>query len=671
MITGRTRRTVVLRSSRQLAAGGEGVVYLLPELPDLVAKIYHSPAPGIDVKLGLMIQNPPRIPPEEEGRVAIAWPEDTLLEPSSNRVVGFLMSRVLGSPIIEYFNPLLRPKTAPHFTYEHLLAAARNLAESVDIFHGQRSVIGDLNESNVLVTESGSIALIDTDSFQVLDRLSGRIYRSPVGKPEYTPAELQGHRFDTVDRNSDHDLFGLAVIIYQLLMEGIHPFLGRYTGSGDPPQLENRIAAGHFPHSRIRSVPFEPSPISPPWDSLHPTLLDEFVQCFDRGHDNPHTRPTAHEWVRTLEDAQAFLTSCGNNAQHRYFRHLPECPWCARALRMGGRDPFAPLPFGVQPVQPSFQPFRSPLTAPTVSPSVQPSQPPSSVPRQTNSGGRNNARSTQRRPRGAAFGLIVNDRNEILLIQRGYGRERGKWSLPGGNQDRGESLKRTAVRETREETGIRMSAGSLYYKGRRHNFEVWKGRYIGGRLKIQRHECWDAKWFSKDMLPHDDNLAFNPDRIVIGKWAKETRGSRRVHYPHRVKLGRVGFGLIVNRKKEVLLVQQSRGIRKGKWTLPGGVPRHKESRRAAAMKGTHNSTGVKFNITRLYYTNRHHAQIWLGEPETNWLPWSSKKQNDDRPGVSWFPIDKLPDRASLAFAVDVRTIEKWASENPGSRRVRY
>ena len=35
------------------------------------------------------------------------------------------------------------------------------------------------------------------------------------------------------------------------------------------------------------------------------------------------------------------------------------------------------------------------------------------------------------------------------------------------------------------------------------------------------------------------------------------------------------------------------------------------------------------------------------------------------------PMDKLPDDDSLAFALDVRTVEKWASENPGSRRASY
>ena len=71
-----------------------------------------------------------------------------------------------------------------------------------------------------------------------------------------------------------------------------------------------------------------------------------------------------------------------------------------------------------------------------------------------------------------AFGLVVNERNEILMIQRGYGREKGQWSLPGGQRDKGESLRRTAVRETLEETGIRMSADELYYKSERHSFEI-------------------------------------------------------------------------------------------------------------------------------------------------------------------------------------------------------
>ena len=258
----------------------------------------------------------------------------------------------------------------------------------------------------------------------------------------------------------------------------------------------------------------------------------------------------------------------------------------------------------------------------------------------------------------AGFGLVVNDRREILLIQRAYGKEKNKWSLPGGNQDRGESLRRTAIRETREETGIRIGSTFLYYKGRNHRIEVWRGKRIGGHLKIQKHECLDAKWFQFDMLPHDRNLAFGPDKIAIGKWASENPGSRRVFYP-RTQMRRAGFGLVVNDEREILLVRLGQGPRKDKWTLPGGNPGKGGSRKNAAIRGASSEAGVKFSPLRLYFENRHRAKVWIGSP----------RSTVSKPGATWFPVDGLPDDDSLAFAIDVRAVEKWASENPDSRRV--
>lgn len=253
----------------------------------------------------------------------------------------------------------------------------------------------------------------------------------------------------------------------------------------------------------------------------------------------------------------------------------------------------------------------------------------------------------------AAFGLVVNDRNEILLIQRGYGGSKGKWSLPGGHAEKGESLRETARRETLEETGIAMSTDVLYYKSERHRFEVWRGRRMGGHLKAQRGECLDAKWFRHDMLPHDDDLAFGPDRRVIGKWAVENTGSRRVHYP-RSRMRRAGFGLVVNGWNEVLLMERKHGTRKGKWSIPGGNADRGERRREAAVRGTLRATGIEFEPDGLYYQNRHAAQIWMGKPLV-----SPTDVFDGR----WFGIDELPDEDGLGFAIDVRTMEKWAADN--------
>ncbi len=50
----------------------------------------------------------------------------------------------------------------------------------------------------------------------------------------------------------------------------------------------------------------------------------------------------------------------------------------------------------------------------------------------------------------AGGGLVKNEKNEILFIFR-----RGKWDLPKGKQDPGESLEECALREVEEETGVR------------------------------------------------------------------------------------------------------------------------------------------------------------------------------------------------------------------------
>jgi 8-oxo-dGTP pyrophosphatase MutT (NUDIX family) len=49
----------------------------------------------------------------------------------------------------------------------------------------------------------------------------------------------------------------------------------------------------------------------------------------------------------------------------------------------------------------------------------------------------------------AAGGVVVNDADELLLIFR-----RGKWDLPKGKLDPGESITDCAIREVIEETGL-------------------------------------------------------------------------------------------------------------------------------------------------------------------------------------------------------------------------
>jgi ADP-ribose pyrophosphatase len=50
--------------------------------------------------------------------------------------------------------------------------------------------------------------------------------------------------------------------------------------------------------------------------------------------------------------------------------------------------------------------------------------------------------------------VIIVREGKILLERRKNDPGRGKWSIPGGLVELGESLEQTVVRETREETGL-------------------------------------------------------------------------------------------------------------------------------------------------------------------------------------------------------------------------
>ena len=58
-------------------------------------------------------------------------------------------------------------------------------------------------------------------------------------------------------------------------------------------------------------------------------------------------------------------------------------------------------------------------------------------------------------------GVVVWRDDEVLLIERGKGPRTGSWSLPGGMQELGETVRETAHREIKEETGVEIDVTGL------------------------------------------------------------------------------------------------------------------------------------------------------------------------------------------------------------------
>ncbi|MEK6851542.1 MAG: NUDIX domain-containing protein, partial [Candidatus Thermoplasmatota archaeon] len=98
-----------------------------------------------------------------------------------------------------------------------------------------------------------------------------------------------------------------------------------------------------------------------------------------------------------------------------------------------------------------------------------------------------------RAPIAAASALILRG-GSVLLIRRRAPPNEGRWGLPGGGIELGESVRDAAVREVREETGLAVKVTGLVdvvdvigpKKGRpdfHYGLAVFRARAAGGRLR--------------------------------------------------------------------------------------------------------------------------------------------------------------------------------------------
>jgi DNA-binding helix-hairpin-helix protein with protein kinase domain len=314
-----------------IGSGGEGEIRELLGDRRRVAKIYHPHSPlgsrhGAEAKLTAMAAAA-----SEELRAIAAWPLSVIREKSDGRGCGFLMPRVDGREIHDLYQPKARAKHFPTADWKFLVYVARNLAAALEVLHNHRVVVGDFNQRNVRVTSDGLVTFVDCDSFQFQSATGARFPAAGVAVQEYTPPELQGRDLRDILRTPQHDSFALAVIIFQLLFLGRHPFLPARADAAESPSFASMIRDG-------TCLLEQPDPAVPPPGSrgiprrVKSLFLDSLVA------DHGKARPAATDWRVAMEVLLLQLRRCDIDRGHVFFTGLENCPWCA--LR-GAYDPFA------------------------------------------------------------------------------------------------------------------------------------------------------------------------------------------------------------------------------------------------------------------------------------------------------------------------------------------
>jgi DNA-binding helix-hairpin-helix protein with protein kinase domain len=309
---------------KKIGSGGEGDVYELlnGHLP-VVAKIYHKPlTEEKQEKLLLMVRGC-----NDELKAISAWPTGVLHAKEGGPVVGFLMPKIPDyEPVHKAYGPTHRKEVFPHADWRFLVRTAKNLAAAFFVIHKFGYVIGDVNEGNILVNHEACVRLIDCDSFQV--RTDRRLYTCEVGVAHFTPPEISDQKHFHMERTANHDNFGLAILIFQLLFLGRHPYAGVYSGKEGMP-IEKAIVEYRFAYGR--NAPFRA--IAPPPNSVGLTVVPGelaglFEKAFAEQGAKPSGRPGAGEWWALPESLEKRMRRCSADSVHSFYSGLSQCPWC-------------------------------------------------------------------------------------------------------------------------------------------------------------------------------------------------------------------------------------------------------------------------------------------------------------------------------------------------------
>jgi ADP-ribose pyrophosphatase YjhB (NUDIX family) len=120
-----------------------------------------------------------------------------------------------------------------------------------------------------------------------------------------------------------------------------------------------------------------------------------------------------------------------------------------------------------------------------------------------------------------AAGVVLTGRDGVLMVKRAFDPAAGAWCLPAGFMEYGETPERCAVRELREETGLRSRLTGLFgvYAGFddprvRTVLILYTAERTGGRLR-PGDDAIEARYFPLSRLPR--RIAFESHRRALAE----------------------------------------------------------------------------------------------------------------------------------------------------------
>jgi len=124
-------------------------------------------------------------------------------------------------------------------------------------------------------------------------------------------------------------------------------------------------------------------------------------------------------------------------------------------------------------------------------------------------------------------GAVVERDSKILMVKLNYGKQKGKWFLPGGYLDKGEMLEEGIEREVFEETTIKATCNNiLAIRSIKNNdvidcYIIFEMKYVEGTPQSDNFENTDVRFFSLEEIKNNDSITLLAKEISISYLLKK------------------------------------------------------------------------------------------------------------------------------------------------------
>lgn len=258
----------------------------------------------------------------------ITWPtESDILYDDNLKIVGYLMVKINGKTIQVFINgdrknrgkfENMRDEQKDTSSFLNslcvinyltdLVRVCRNIACTLDKLHKEDILFADINAENLMIDENLMVYFIDTDSYQVGQRVS------PLYSPGFLAPEILNYS-DGINgflknclRTKEHEYFAVATLFFWIFFKGRFPFSlmklpeGVDLDSMNDPNYKIKSLELKFDIKQIflgEENEKEKDMIIAIWEFLSERVQKLFEQAFAKPIQN---RPSVEEWEKALKE---------------------------------------------------------------------------------------------------------------------------------------------------------------------------------------------------------------------------------------------------------------------------------------------------------------------------------------------------------------------------------